>query len=169
MPKQHRLNNDIHGVPEVMVIGADNEQLGVMPIAKALQMADDMEVDLVEVAPSADPPVCRLLDYGKLQYRQAKKDKGNHSQSEMHEIRLRPNIGDNDLDIKIKKIREFIVGGSRVKVTVRFKGREVAHQGLGMDVLRKIGTVLKDDVRLESKPVNEGRMITVTLIPAVKK
>ena len=141
-----------------------------MDVARALQLARDAEVDLVEVAPNSDPPVCRLLDYGKLLYLTSKKEreskKGQRS-TEQKEVRFRPNIGTHDLDAKTRKIREFIGEGSKVKLTVRFRGREAAHQQLGLSVLKRVADELKDEVRLERPPAMEGRALSMVLIPAL--
>tara|TARA_B100001123_G_C15193433_1_gene980403 strand:+ start:479 stop:982 length:504 start_codon:yes stop_codon:yes gene_type:complete len=141
-----------------------------MDLARALQLARDAEVDLVEVAPNSDPPVCRLLDYGKLLYLTSKKEreskKGQRS-TEQKEVRFRPNIGTHDLDAKTRKIREFISDGSKVKLTVRFRGREAAHQQLGLAVLKRVADELKDEVRLERPPSMEGRALSMVLIPAL--
>ena len=141
-----------------------------MDVARALQLARDAEVDLVEVAPNSEPPVCRLLDYGKLLYLTSKKEresrKGQKS-TEQKEERFRPNIGTHDLDAKTRKIREFIGEGSKVKLTVRFRGREAAHQQLGLSVLKRVADELKDEVRLERPPAMEGRALSMVLIPAM--
>ena len=154
------------------VIGGDGAQLGVMDVGKAMQLARDSEVDLVEVAPNSDPPVCRLLDYGKLLYLSSKKEreskKGQKSTAQK-EVRFRPNIGTHDLDAKIRKVREFIGDGSKVKLTVRFRGREAAHQQLGLAVLKRVADDLKDEVRLERPPAMEGRALSMVLIPALQK
>ena len=154
------------------VIGGDGAQLGVMDVGKAMQLARDSEVDLVEVAPNSDPPVCRLLDYGKLLYLSSKKEreskKGQKSTAQK-EVRFRPNIGTHDLDAKIRKVREFIEDGSKVKLTVRFRGREAAHQQLGLAVLKRVADDLKDEVRLERPPAMEGRALSMVLIPALQK
>jgi len=144
----------------------------VAVVAKALQLARDADVDLVEVAPNSEPPVCRLLDYGKLLYLASKKEreskKGQRS-TEQKEVRFRPNIGTHDLDAKTRKIREFIGDGSKVKLTVRFRGREAAHQQLGLSVLKRVADELKDEVRLERPPTMEGRALSMVLIPALIK
>ncbi len=143
-----------------------------METRRALQMARDAEVDLVEVAPNSDPPVCRLLDYGKLLYLSSKKEKESkrgQKSTEQKEVRFRPNIGSHDLDAKVRKVREFIGDGSKVKLTVRFRGREAAHQQLGLSVLRKVADELKDDVRLERPPAMEGRALSMVLIPSLQK
>ncbi len=143
-----------------------------MELPRALQLARDADVDLVEVAPNSDPPVCRLLDYGKLLYLTSKKEreskKGQRS-TEQKEVRFRPNIGTHDLDAKTRKIREFIGDGSKVKLTVRFRGREAAHQQLGLSVLKRVADELKDEVRLERPPAMEGRALSMVLIPALPK
>lgn len=143
-----------------------------MDTRRALQMARDAEVDLVEVAPNSDPPVCRLLDYGKLLYLSSKKEKESkrgQKSTEQKEVRFRPNIGTHDLDAKVRKVREFIDDGSKVKLTVRFRGREAAHQQLGLSVLRRVADELKDDVRLERPPAMEGRALSMVLIPSAQK
>ncbi len=146
--------------------------MGVMDTRRALQMARDSEVDLVEVAPNSDPPVCRLLDYGKLLYLSSKKEKESRrgqKSTEQKEVRFRPNIGTHDLDAKVRKVREFIDDGSKVKLTVRFRGREAAHQQLGLSVLRRVADELKDEVRLERPPAMEGRALSMVLIPSAQK
>ena len=143
-----------------------------MDTRRALQMARDSEVDLVEVAPNSDPPVCRLLDYGKLLYLSSKKEKESkrgQKSTEQKEVRFRPNIGTHDLDAKVRKVREFINDGAKVKLTVRFRGREAAHQQLGLSVLRKVADELKDEVRLERPPALEGRALSMVLIPSLQK
>ena len=146
--------------------------MGVMETRRALQMARDAEVDLVEVAPNSDPPVCRLLDYGKLLYLSSKKEKESkrgQKSTEQKEVRFRPNIGTHDLDAKIRTVREFIDDGSKVKLTVRFRGREAAHQQLGLSVLRRVADELKDEIRLERPPAMEGRSLSMVLIPSLQK
>ena len=143
-----------------------------MDLARARQLARDAEVDLVEVASNSDPPVCRLLDYGKLLYLTSKKEresKKGQKSTEQKEVRFRPNIGTHDLDAKTRKIREFIGDGSKVKLTVRFRGREAAHQQLGLSVLKRVADELKDEVRLERPPAMEGRALSMVLIPALQK
>ena len=154
------------------VIGEDGSQLGVMPVGQALELAREADVDLVEVAPNSDPPVCRLLDYGKLRYLSAKKDresrKGQKS-TDLREVRFRPNIGSHDLESKTRKVRELIHDGSKVKLTVRFRGREAAHQQLGLAVLKRVADDLKDEVRLEKPPAMEGRALSMILLPSVQR
>ena len=143
-----------------------------MAVAQAIRLAQDAEVDLVEVAPNSEPPVCRLLDYGKLRYLTAKKDresrKGQKS-TELREVRFRPNIGSHDLESKTRKVRELILDGSKVKLTVRFRGREAAHQQLGLAVLKRVADDLRDEVRLEKPPALEGRALSMILLPTPQK
>ncbi len=143
-----------------------------MTVAQAIRLAQDAEVDLVEVAPNSEPPVCRLLDYGKLRYLTAKKDresrKGQKS-TELREVRFRPNIGSHDLESKTRKVRELILDGSKVKLTVRFRGIEAAHQQLGLAVLKRVADDLRDEVRLEKPPALEGRALSMILLPTPQK
>jgi translation initiation factor IF-3 len=144
----------------------------VLPIAQAILRARAQEVDLVEVAPNANPPVCRLLDYGKLRYLYAKKDresKKGQKSTELREVRFRPNIGIHDLNAKLRKVQEFIGHGSKVKITVRFRGRELAHQQLGLSVLKRVADELREDVRLEKPPAMEGRSLSMVLLPTPRK
>ena len=150
------------------VIGEAGEQLGVMATDRAIQLAREQDLDLVEVAPNSDPPVVRLLDYGKLRYLTSKKEresKKGQKSTELREVRFRPNIGEHDLEAKMRKVREFIEDGDKVKLTVRFRGREAVHQQLGLSVLKRIADELKDEVRLERPPAMEGRSLSMTLIP----
>ena len=140
----------------------------MMAVGKAMELARDSDVDLVEVAPNSDPPVCRLLDYGKLRYLTAKKDresKKGQKNTDMREVRFRPNIGSHDLESKTRKVRELIGDGAKVKLTVRFRGREAAHQQLGLSVLKRVADDLKDEVRLEKPPAMEGRALSMILLP----
>ena len=143
-----------------------------MPVGQALQKAREWDLDLVEVAPNSDPPVCRVLDYGKLRYLSAKKDresrKGQKS-TELREVRFRPNIGTHDLEAKTRKVRELINDGSKVKLTVRFRGREAAHNEIGLSVLKRVADDLKDEVRLEKAPSMEGRALSMILLPSLPK
>ena len=154
------------------MIGENGEQLGVMTVADALRAARTAEVDLVEVAPNSDPPVCRLLDYGKLRYLTSKKEresKKGQKSTELREVRFRPNIGTHDLESKTRKVRELILDGSKVKLTVRFRGREAAHQQIGLSVLKRVADDLKDEVRLEKPPAMEGRALSMILIPSAQR
>ena len=154
------------------MIGEDGDQLGVMDVRRALQLAREADLDLVEVAPNSEPPVCRLLDYGKLRYLTSKKEresKKGQKSTDLREVRFRPNIGSHDLESKTRKVKELINDGSKVKLTVRFRGREVAHQQLGLAVLKRVADELRDDVRLERAPALEGRALSMILIPAPQR
>ena len=169
--RQYRVNEQIRA-PRIRIIGENGEQLGVVPLAEALQSARQSGVDLVEVAPNADPPVCRLLDYGKLRYLYSKKERESkkaQKNTELKEVRFRPNIGDHDLEAKLRKVKEFIDDGSKVKLTVRFRGREAVHQQLGLSLLKRVADDLKEEVRLEKPPAMEGRALSMILIPSVAR
>ena len=143
-----------------------------MTFDQAMQMARQNGVDLVEVAPNADPPVCRLLDYGKLRYLYSKKEresKKTQKNTELREVRFRPNIGVHDLEAKLRKVKEFIEDGSKVKLTVRFRGREAVHQQLGLSLLKRVADDMKEEVRLEKPPSMEGRALSMILIPSLPK
>ena len=143
-----------------------------MSLPQAQQAARQSDVDLVEVAPNADPPVARLMDYGKLRYLYSKKEresKKGQKSTELKEVRFRPNIGVHDLNAKLRKVREFIEDGSKVKLTVRFRGREAVHQQLGLGVLKRVADDLKDEVRLEKPPAMEGRALSMILIPSANR
>ena len=143
-----------------------------MSVGQALQKAREWDLDLVEVAPNSDPPVCRVLDYGKLRYLSAKKERESRKGqkgTELREVRFRPNIGSHDLQAKTRKVRELINEGSKVKLTVRFRGREAAHNELGLSVLKRVADELKDEVRLEKAPSMEGRALSMILLPSVPR
>ncbi|MCR5488194.1 MAG: translation initiation factor IF-3 [Lachnospiraceae bacterium] len=151
---------------EVRVIGADGEQLGIMPIRDALQAAEDAELDLVKIAPTAKPPVCKIVDYGKFKYEQIRKEKDARKKQktiEIKEIRLSPNIDTNDLNTKVNAARKFLVKGNRVKITMRFRGREMAHMNASRHVLDDFAENLSDVAVVEKPPKVEGRTMTITL------
>jgi translation initiation factor IF-3 len=142
--------------------------LGVLPILDALRMARERDLDLVEVAPNAVPPVCRLLEYGKFKYEQAKKEREARKNQRivlLKEVRLRPGTDDHDIDTKCKAIQRFLEDGDKVKVTIRFKGREMAHPQLGKDALDRIANNLKDVATVERAALVEGRTMTMILGP----
>ena len=153
------------------VIDEEGEQLGTLLIAKALQMAQERELDLVMVAPNTEPPVCRLLDYGKYRYEQIKKDKKGHKSQKglLREVRLRPKIEEHDLQAKIKKTRELLAEGNKVKITVRFRGREIVYPELGWQVLKRVAEALKDEAVATSQPSKDARNIALTLAPVAAK
>ena len=168
--RQNRVNREITA-PTVRVVGETGDQLGIMSLRDALALAQEQGLDLIEIAPQSAPPVCRIADYGKLRYEASKRErkaKAGQRGNEVKEIRFRPNIGDNDLEAKEKKIREFIAQGNKVKLTVRFRGREIARQQSGLELLRRIAGDLKEEVRLERQPESQGRSLTLVLIPTRK-
>ena len=158
--------------PEVRLNGPDNEPLGVVPIQEALRLAGEYDVDLVEVVATANPPVCRLMDYGKFKYLEQKKAaeaKAKQTVIEIKEVKFRPGTDDGDFNIKMRNIRRFLADGDKVKVTLRFRGREITHQELGLALLNRIRDELVDIVSVEQFPKLEGRQMIMMLAPARKK
>lgn len=158
--------------PEVRLNGPDNEPLGVVPIQEALRLAGEHDVDLVEVVANANPPVCRLMDYGRFKYLEQKKAaeaKSKQTVIEIKEVKFRPGTDDGDYNIKMRNIRRFLADGDKVKVTLRFRGREITHQELGMALLNRIRDELVDQVMVEQFPKLEGRQMIMMLAPARKK
>ena len=158
--------------PEVRLNGPDNEPLGVVPIQEALRMAGELDVDLVEIVATATPPVCRLMEYGKFKYLEQKKAaeaKAKQTVIEIKEVKFRPGTDDGDYNIKMRNIRRFLADGDKVKVTLRFRGREITHQELGMALLNRIRDDLADSILVEQFPKLEGRQMIMMLAPARKK
>lgn len=152
----------------VRLIDAEGEMLGVVPIREALMTAEEAGLDLVEVAPQAEPPVCKLLDYGKFKYEAQKKaNEARKKQKviDVKEIKMRPNIDDHDYDVKLRNARRFMEEGDKVKVTMRFRGREMAHQDIGMNLLSRVRTDLDDIGKVEMLPKLEGRQMIMILAP----
>ena len=165
--KSTRVNQQIR-VREVRVIGEEGEQLGIFPIQEALRLAYDRNLDLVEVAPTAVPPVCRLLDFGKFQYEKQKKDReARRAQKviEIKEIRMRPRTGEHDLDTKVRQALSFLDEGSKVKVTVRFRGREIHHPEIAREQLEEFATKVGNMAIIESMPLMEGKNLFMMLSP----
>ena len=151
---------------EVRVIGENNEQLGIMSVEEAMKLAEEAGVDLVKIAPNAAPPVCRIIDYGKFRYEQARKDKEARKKQkviEIKEIRMSPNIDTNDLNTKIAAAKKFLQKGDRVKVTLRFRGREMAHMNNSKYILDDFAEALADVAVVEKAPKVEGRSLTMFL------
>ncbi len=166
-----RVNERIR-VREVRLIDDQGNQLGIVPTPEAMNMAKERGLDLVEVAPQANPPVCKLLDYGKYKFELEKKNresKKKQKQLRLKEIRMQPKIETHDLQFKTKHIREFLEEGNKVKVTVRFRGREMAHTELGRDVLERILEELGEGYNLERRPSMEGRFMSMIVGPSAKK
>ncbi|MBU5638945.1 MULTISPECIES: translation initiation factor IF-3 [Geomonas] len=157
---------------EVRVVGADSEQLGILPLREALALAESLQLDLVEVSPTAVPPVCRIMDYGKFKYQQAKKlaeAKKKQVQVELKEVKLRPKTDTHDLEFKVKHVRRFLEEGNKAKITVVFRGREITHQELGMAALEKVAAELADIALVEVRQKMEGRSMFMIVAPKVKK
>jgi len=152
----------------VRVIDADGSQVGVLPIQEALRLAEERELDLVEVAPNANPPVCRIMDYGKYKYEQAKKEKEARKKQRslmLKEVRLSPKIDEHDYQVKIKHIREFLEKGHRVKVVLMFRGREITHIDLAKRLLDRAIADVENIAIVEQKPRMEGRRMIMSLVP----
>ncbi|MDD2744244.1 MAG: translation initiation factor IF-3 [Rhodocyclaceae bacterium] len=169
--KAHRLNEEIT-VPEIRLQGLEGEQLGIMNVRAALAMAEEAGVDLVEIAPTATPPVCRIMDYGKFKYQEQKRAheaKLKQKQVQVKEIKLRPGTDENDYQIKLRNMTRFLEDDDKVKVTLRFRGREMSHQEIGMRQLERIKVDLEAVGQVEQMPKMEGRQMIMIIAPAKKK
>lgn len=148
------------------VIGTSGEQIGVVPLAEALRLAEEAGVDLVEISPNATPPVVKIIDWGKYQYQKMKEQQKNRRKakvSELKQMRLGLKIGQNDLEIKLRKIRKFLEDGDKVKIMIFFRGREMAHRELGFELMDRITTMLEEDAIVEQKPQMAGRNLSITV------
>ena len=157
---------------EVRVISSTGKQLGIISIREALNHAEDEGFDLVEVSPAANPPVCKIIDYGKLKYREQKSKKEAKKKQktiEVKEIKMRPGIDTHDYNVKVTALSKFISGGNKVKVSMRFRGREMEHQNLGFDLLKKLTEEVVEYAKVEVPPKSEGRQIMMILVPQVAK
>ena len=162
-----RVNRQIRISP-VRVISPDGEQLGILPIERAQEIADEQGLDLVEVAPMARPPVCRIMDYGKFKYeeqRQAREARKKQHHVQLKEVKMRPGIEEHDFDFKIRHARRFLEEGNKVKLTMMFRGRQMAHPEFGRQVLDRVTATLQDLSKVESQPMMEGRSMTMVLAP----
>lgn len=165
--KETRRNDEIEA-PEVRVIAADGEQIGIKSRAEALALAGDAEMDLVEVVPNAEPPVCRIMDYGKFRFEQAKKSqvsRKKQKQIQLKEVKFRPGTEEADYQVKMRNVHRFIDNGDKVKVTLRFRGREMAHQELGLQLLQRVEEDMGDEVIIEQRPKLEGRQMVMVMAP----
>ncbi len=161
------MNEAIEAV-EVRLVGADGEVLGVVKIDEALRKADEAGLDLVEMAANSKPPVCKILDYGKLKFLDQKRKADARKKQktiDVKEIKMRPGIEQHDYDVKMRSMRRFLDDGDKVKVTLRFRGRELAHQELGMRVLERVQTDLEEESKVEQFPKMEGRQMTMVIAP----
>ena len=154
------------------VVNHDGEQLGIVSIEKANRLAEDAKLDLVEIAPNAEPPVCRIMDYGKFRFEEGKKlqqAKKKQKQIQVKEIKFRPGTDIGDYRIKLRKLTEFLEEGDRVKVTLRFRGREMAHQELGLELLQRVKADLDELGVVEQEPRSEGRMMVMVMAPKKRR
>lgn len=168
---EHQINEEIRD-KEVRLISNDSEQLGIVAIQKAQEIAVEKGMDLVKIAPQAKPPVCKIMDYGKFRFEQAKREKEarkNQRVVEIKEIRLTPNIDIGDLNTKVKNACRFLKDGDKVKVSVRFRGREVTHSSLGQDLLHRFAELCSECSTVEKQPKLEGRQMLMFLAPAKDK
>ena len=165
--KEQKLNEDIT-YDQIRLVGDSGEQLGILSPDEARKIAEERAMDLVEIAPNAEPPVCRLMDYGKYLYANAKKkqeSKKKQKQITVKEIKFRPGTDIGDYDIKVRNLTKFLDAGNKVKVTLRFRGREMAHQELGMEMLKRVEEDLKEIGVVEQMPKMEGRQMVMVLAP----
>ena len=166
-----RVNHKIRS-NEVQLITHEGENIGIVPIGEAINRAQEVGLDLIEIAPNVKPPVCKIIDYGKLKYREQKSKKEAKKKQktiEVKEIKMRPGIDTHDYNVKIKALSKFIGGGNKVKVSMRFRGREMEHQNLGFDLLKKLTSEVEEYAKVEVAPKFEGRQIMMILVPQVAK
>ncbi len=169
--REHRLNREIRA-KEVRLIDEDGKQLGIYPTRDALRLAEERDLDLAEVAPNADPPVCRLLDYGKYMYDRSRREREARKaqkQVDIKEIRLRPKIAEHDVMVKMRRAREFLAEGAKVRMRVRFRGREITHQEIARDLLERIAERMSDVAVVEQRIGMEGNTMLMVLAPGGKK
>jgi translation initiation factor IF-3 len=164
--------NDEINVREVRLVGVDGEQIGVVPTAQALELAAESDMDLVEISPQAKPPVCRIMDYGKFQFEQNKKKqaaKKKQKQIQVKEVKFRPGTEEADYQVKLRNLTRFLEHGDKCKVTLRFRGREMAHQELGRQLLKRVEQDLIELATVEQFPKMEGRQMVMVMAPKKKK
>ena len=167
---KHRINQDISAT-QVRLIGADGEQVGVVSLDEAQSMADQANLDLVEISPQAEPPVCKVMDYGKFRFEEQKKQQAarkKQKQVQVKEVKFRPGTDENDYQIKLRNLIKFLQEGDKAKVTLRFRGREMAHQEIGMRQLERVKTDLDEIGVVEQFPKMEGRQLIMVLSPKKK-
>ena len=165
-----RINGEINA-PEVRLLGPEGQQIGIVNLVEAMRQANEAELDLVEIAPTAIPPVCRVMDYGKFKYREAKKAheaKLKQKQIQVKEIKFRPGTDDGDYTIKVRNLTRFLEEGDKTKITLRFRGREMAHQELGVALLRRVEADLAPFGQVEQFPKMEGRQMVMIIGPKKK-
>lgn len=159
-------------MPQIRLIGADGEQVGVVPTSEALETAAEAELDLVEVSPNAEPPVCRIMDYGKFKFEQSKKlqaARKKQKQIQLKEVKFRPGTDEGDYQVKLRNLIRFLSEGDKAKITLRFRGREMAHQELGLKLLQRVEADLEEFGLVEQRPRMEGRQMVMVLGPKKTK
>jgi len=169
--KSHRINGEITA-PEIRLTGVNNEQIGIVSLAEAFKLAEEANVDLVEIAPTAQPPVCRLMDYGKFKYQEQKKAHEAKLKQKVilvKEIKFRPGTDEGDYNIKLRNLIKFLEDGDKTKITLRFRGREMAHQEIGVRMLERLKADLEPYGQVEQFPKMEGRQMVMVLAPKKKK
>jgi translation initiation factor IF-3 len=162
-----RVNQEIK-IPRVQLVDAEGNNRGIVPTEEAIKLAEDNGLDLVEIAPNADPPVCKILDYGRFKFQSQKKAaeaRKKQKTVDVKEIKMRPNIDTHDYEVKMRSMRRFFDDGDKVKVTLRFRGREMAHQELGMDLLMRVKDETQEIAKVEAEPRLEGRQMVMVLAP----
>nr|WP_320179430.1 translation initiation factor IF-3 [Roseovarius pacificus] len=165
-----RVNDKIRA-PEIRLIGAEGENVGVVTPERAMEMAEQAGLDLVEISPNATPPVCKIMDYGKYKYEQQKREaeaRKKQKTIEVKEVKFRPNTDTHDYDVKMRNVLKFLEKGDKVKVTLRFRGREMAHQDLGRDLLNRVAEDVKDIGKVENMPKMEGRQMIMVIGPIAR-
>jgi translation initiation factor IF-3 len=163
-----RINERIR-VPEIRLIGADGENVGVVSPERGLELAEEAGLDLVEISPNASPPVCKIMDYGKFKYEQQKRESEARKKQkiiEVKEIKFRPNTDVHDYDVKMRNVKRFLEDGDKVKITLRFRGREMAHQNLGRELLERVAADVEGLGKVENMPKMEGRQMVMMIGPA---
>ncbi len=163
--------NDRIRAPEIRLIGPEGENIGVVSPEKAMEIAEEAELDLVEISPNATPPVCKIMDYGKYKYEQQKRESEARKKQkviEVKEVKFRPNTDTHDYDVKMRNVTRFLENGDKVKVTLRFRGREMAHQQLGRDLLQRVAGDVEGLGKIENMPKMEGRQMIMIIAPAAR-
>jgi translation initiation factor IF-3 len=169
--KSHRINGEITGY-EIRLVGVENEALGIVKLSEAMRMAEEADVDLVEIAPQASPVVCKLMDYGKFKYQEQKRAhdaKLKQKIIQVKEVKFRPGTDENDYQVKLRNLTRFLEEGDKAKITIRFRGREMAHQEFGMRVLERVREDLGELGQVEQMPKLEGRQMVMIIAPKKKK
>ncbi|MFA7666853.1 MAG: translation initiation factor IF-3 [Burkholderiaceae bacterium] len=169
--RSHRINGEIYA-QEIRLVGPDNEPIGIVHLREALRMAEEAELDLVEIAPQASPPVCRLMDYGKFKYQEQKRQaeaKAKQKTIQVKEVKFRPGTDEGDYQVKLRNLKRFLEDGDKAKITLRFRGREMAHQEFGVRLLERVRNDVEEIATVEQMPKLEGRQMIMVIAPRKKK